>query len=146
MKKLLQLILKNLISEIILFQQYSAGILGDSVVWNTQQSHETPDRLRSTNLPLWKYFYKNHYLCVNYARGLLCYLTIAKLPFVLSICKNLSTFSPSLFCGQLEVSVDAALLHKPLELLTVCAFTCFMMWNGATSWANVRWVLWEPTW
>ncbi len=48
-------------------------------------------------------------------------------------------FSPSLFCGQLEVSIDAALLHKPLEPLTVCAFYCFMMWNGAASWTNTRW-------
>ena len=42
----------------------------------------------------------------------------------------------SVFCGQLEVSIDAAALHKPLEPLTVCAGYCFMMWNGAASWTN----------
>lgn len=47
--------------------------------------------------------------------------------------------SLSVFCGQLEVSIDAALLHKPLEPLTVCALYCFMMRNGAASWTNTRW-------
>lgn len=151
--KLLQFFLKNLVSEIILFQQHSAQILGDSVVLNIQHSYETPDRLRSTNLPLWKYLDKDHYLCanwhylcVNYARGLLCSLALAKLPWVLSISEYLSTFSPSLFCGQLEVSIDAALLHKPLEPLTVLCIQLFhdVKWSSKLDKTFAE-VLWEPT-
>lgn len=53
----------------------------------------------------------------------------------------------SLFCGQSEVSIDAALLHKPLEPLTVCV-------RSIVSWCEMEQqvgqtlaeVLWEPTW